>query len=216
MLDALEMTQVLTNTLLVLSLTCIPLLSALETSTNVALYLRITEFNFNPSVPLTLAERSFSHRSFEFIELKNIHHTKQLSLASIRVTHDDGVLAVLPLNTSLPPSGFGCIVRDQAAFLTRYGGGRCAIIGTFAPTHGLSNLGEVINIFDLTISRIVITVAYFKSCMNGWPRGTANNRSLVLIDQASPQNESSPLLWRASTCQNGSFMSIHFACMSSN
>ena len=164
--------------------------------------LRITEVMYDPADPP--ANDSTDNDEFEFIELQNIgDETIDLSSVSFidGITFDFNNGSV----TSLGPGEFVLVVRNQAAFESRYGAGLSAIIaGEYAGK--LSNNGENISLVDLW-NGTVAELAYNDG--RGWPLAAAGGRhSLVPLISALPGEPEGSLNyggnWRASTYIGGS------------
>jgi CotH protein/lamin tail-like protein/concanavalin A-like lectin/glucanase superfamily protein/chitobiase/beta-hexosaminidase-like protein len=95
--------------------------------------LRITELMYHPA----------GDPNAEFIEVMNIHPTDAINLALVRFTN--GVEFEFP-PMSLGYGQRGVVVKDQAAFETRYGTGINVVPGEY--TGSLSNSGEEIDLED--------------------------------------------------------------------
>jgi len=164
--------------------------------------LRITELMYDPAAPP--ANDSTDNDEFEFIELQNIGD-ETIDLTSVSfvdgITFDFNTGRV----TTLYPGQFVLVVRNQAAFESRYGAGLSSIIageysGKFA------NNGENISLVDLWNG----TVAEFTyNDSRGWPLPAAGGgHSLVPLLTAMPDEPDGSLNyggnWRASTYIGGS------------
>jgi hypothetical protein len=106
--------------------------------------LRITEFMFNPSVPETSTNES---EAFEFIEVRNTG-SQPLSLAGMKFTR--GITFNFP-NVVLGPSQYAVIVKNVAAFQSRYGTG-INVLGQY--TGSLSDDGENVRLLGALGERI--------------------------------------------------------------
>jgi len=164
--------------------------------------LRITEVMYDPADPP--ANDSTDNDEFEFIELQNIgDETIDLTSVSLvdGITFDFNTASV----TSLGPGQFVLVVRNQAAFESRYGAGLSTIIaGEYDGK--LANNGENVSLVDLW-NGTVAEFAYNDS--RGWPLPAAGGgHSLVpLITAISGEPEGSLNYggnWRASTYIGGS------------
>jgi len=164
--------------------------------------LRITELMYDPADPP--ANDSTDNDEFEFIELQNIGD-ETIDLTSVSLV--DGI--TFDFNTgsiaTLGPDQFVLVVRNQAAFESRYGAGLSAII---AGEYGgkLANNGENISLVDLW-NGTVAEFAYNDS--RGWPLSAAGGgHSLVPLITALPGEPEGSLNyggnWRASTYIGGS------------
>jgi Lamin Tail Domain/CotH kinase protein len=164
--------------------------------------LRITELMYNP--PEAPDGRATDNNEYEFIELKNVgDQTLDLSTVSLTdgVTFDfaDGDV------TTLGPGQFVLVVRDETAFLSRYGADLAPLVaGEYAGK--LANGGETVKLVDFWAG----TIAEFQySDGSDWPiKADGAGHSLVLID---PEMLTEPVgslneggSWRASTHIDGS------------
>ncbi|MHC4206273.1 MAG: lamin tail domain-containing protein, partial [Planctomycetota bacterium] len=164
--------------------------------------LRITEVMYNPPPPP--AGDSTDNEEFEFIELKNIgDENLDLSYVSFidGITFDfsDGGI------TNLGPGEFALVVRNRAAFVSRYGSNLSdRIAGEYSGK--LSNNGENITLEDFWNATIV------QSEYNdgrGWPLSPdGGGHSLVPLDSAVINEPAGSLNyggnWRASAYIGGS------------
>jgi len=164
--------------------------------------LRITEVMYDPADPP--ANDSADNDDFEFVELQNIGD-ETIDLRS--VSFIDGI--TFDFNngrvTSLGPGEFVLVVKNQAAFESRYGAGLSAII---AGEYGgkLANNGENVSLVDLW-NGTVAEFAYNDS--RGWPLPAGGGgHSLVPLITALPDEPDGSLNyggnWRASTYIDGS------------
>ena len=167
--------------------------------------LRITELMYNPAAPAP--GDSTDNDEFEFIELKNIgDETLDLSYVSFvnGITFDFGRVGFNP-PTSLAAGDFVLVVKNEAAFKSRYGSGLSSkIAGEYSGK--LANEGETINLVDLWNG----TIAEFQyNDGRSWPiSADGAGHSLVALDSAlSGQPEGSlnyGANWRASAYIGGS------------
>ena len=164
--------------------------------------LRITEVMYDPAEPP--ASDSTDNNEFEFIELQNIGDE---TIDSTSVSFVDGITFDFSSGsvTSLGPGEFVLVVKNKAAFESRYGTGLSAIIaGEY--TGKLSNNGENISLIDSWNG----TIAQFTyNDGRGWPLAAAGGgHSLVPLISALPGEPTGSLNyggnWRASTCIGGS------------
>jgi len=112
-------------------------------------YLRVTEIMYNPSPLSTITN---DEQQFEYVELKNISTNTTLNLAGIRFTNGIYFNFTGSAVTSLGPGQSVLVVRNQAMFLTRYGGG-FNLAGQF--TGALDNGGETIRLEDAVGEKIL-------------------------------------------------------------
>ena len=164
--------------------------------------LRITEVMYDPADPP--ANDSTDNDEFEFIELQNIgDETIDLTSVSFAdgITFDFNAASV----TSLGPGEFVLVVRNQAAFESRYGAGLSAVIaGEYSGK--LANNGENVSLVDIW-NGTVAEFAYNDS--RGWPLAAAGGgHSLVPLITALPDEPDGSLNyggnWRPSTYIGGS------------
>lgn len=108
-------------------------------------FLRITEIHYNPAPPSSAAELLASNDSdqFEFVELQNIG-AGPLDVGGVQFL--DGIEFTFADGTIIPAGGYLVVVRNQAAFVARYGEG-IPIAGEFSPSN-LRNSGEALELRD--------------------------------------------------------------------
>ncbi len=161
----------------------------------------ISEINYHPreatlleklsAAPLDLENKDL----FEFIELTNTGATA-INLAGLSFT--DGISLTLPPH-AIPPGEQALVVRDEDAFLARYGQGLSSLIaGTFSG--GLDNDGESLTLLDSSGS--VISSFTFNDA-GSWPaRPDGDGSSLELLDFTG--DLSNPDNWAPSVAFHGS------------
>ena len=164
--------------------------------------LRITEIHYHPldAVP-ELGELNADNNEFEFVELVNVG-SLPIDLSGVRLVQvevggdNQGIDFAFPSQV-LQPSERVVVVRNQAAFQSRYGTQPSAI-GQYAGK--LSNEGEQLTLLAANAQ----VVQQFRFGVGGlWPsRANGQGSSLELIDQdANPALAES---WRASDQFGGS------------
>ncbi len=170
--------------------------SALNTVTfavgPVASNLRITELMYHPE-----DTGNPDDPNKEFIELKNIG-ASAINLNLVKFTN--GVEFTFP-NTSLAPGGYVLVVKDQTAFVARYGSGFNSIIaGEYSGS--LNNAGEEINLVDAVGTKILD----FTYSDEWYPITDGNDFTLNIINPANPDVNSWNLeeSWQASNIKGGS------------
>ena len=164
--------------------------------------LRITEVMYNPAAPP--AGDSTDNEEFEFIELMNIGD-ENLNLSSVSFV--DGITFDFDSGsiTSLGPGEFVLVVRNRAAFISRYGMNLSSIIaGEYSGK--LSNNGENITLEDFWNSTIV---QFEYNDGRGWPLSPdGGGHSLVPLNSALIDEPAGSLNyggnWRASNYIDGS------------
>lgn len=164
--------------------------------------LRITEVMYNPAP--ALAEPNVDNDEFEFIELKNIGD-ETLDLTYVSFT--DGVTFDFAGGnvTSLGPGEFVLVVKNEPAFVSRYG---AALFDRVAGQYEgkLANEGETVKLVDFWNG----TVAEFGyDDGRGWPPAAdGGGHSLVPLDSAVLAEPEGSLHyggnWRASGYIHGS------------
>jgi len=164
--------------------------------------LRITEVMYNPADPPS--SDPSNNDDFEFIELKNIGD-ESLDLSYVYL--DDGITFDFSDSsfTSLAAGDFVLVVKDKAAFESRYGTGLSdKIAGEYSGK--LANGGENVKLADYWNG----TVAEFEyNDGRGWPLpADGAGHSLVPLDSALLREPDGSLEyggnWRASTYIGGS------------
>jgi hypothetical protein len=164
--------------------------------------LRITEVMYNPPAPP--AGDSTDNEEFEFIELMNIgDENLDLSYVSFvdGITFDFSNSSI----TSLGPGEFVLVVRNRAAFISRYGTDLSQrIAGEYSGK--LSNNGENITLEDFWNSTIV---QFEYNDGRGWPLSPdGGGHSLIPLNSALIDEPDGSLNyggnWRASTYIGGS------------
>ena len=155
----------------------------------------ITELMYHPPAPPPGS--SFAADDFEFIELKNIG-TSRLNLAGVHL--GDG----LEFNftgsavTNLEAGERVLLVKNQAAFVQRYGTGQ-NIAGQYEGN--LDNAGEHLLLLG-ALDEPILDFAYDDSW---YPATDGLGWSLVVVDENAPRSAwSSKLNWRPSTEPGGS------------
>ncbi len=158
-------------------------------------YLRITEIMYNPSPFLSVTH---DEQQFEYVELKNISTNVTLNLAGVRFTNGIYFNFTGSVVTSLTPGQTVLLVRNQAAFSARYGGG-LTIAGQF--TGALANGGDTLRLED-AVGEKILEFPY----NNSWyPITDGLGFSLVIVDENAPwYTWGDKASWRASGNLNGS------------
>ncbi len=164
--------------------------------------LRITEIMYNP--PEVNTGDSTDNDEFEFVELKNIgDETIDLTFVSFTdgITFDFGISRI----KSLLPGEFVLVVKDEAAFISRYGlSFSDKIAGDYSGN--LSNSGENITLEDFW-NGVIAKFEYDDG--RGWPLSAdGGGHSLVPLDGAILDEPEGSLNyggnWRACTYFVGS------------
>ena len=161
----------------------------------------VSELNYNP-LPASASEiaSGFVTSDFEFVELSNISTTRTLDLTDIRFTKGIDFDFAGGSVTSLAPGAFVLVVRNIAAFESRYGAG-LPVAGQFEPDN-LSNGGENVKL-SFGAGAAIREFQYLDAAP--WPPAAdGSGRSLVLIEPGSAPDHSDPANWRASVRVGGS------------
>ena len=160
--------------------------------------LRITEINYKPHAanPVNgLGELALDNEAFEFIELANIGPAVA-DLSNVRLS--GGIEFTFPVGTRLVPGERAVVVKDQAAFRSRYGSG-LNVAGQFAVGE-LSDDGELIELRDAS-QRIIQAIPYGSE--DPWPqRANGRGSSLEVIDPRGQTDD--PANWQSSRRFGGS------------
>ena len=159
--------------------------------TSLQKYLRLSELMYHPAA--AGANSPWSSEEFEFLELKNVGPDK-LDLLGSRWT--EGILFTFTNTASafLPPGGRGLLVKNQAAFTSRYGSG-LPILGEY--TGSLDNSGESLRMQDAQGE----VVFEFKYPTTGFPWAEGAGNSLETVSADADLDLSSS--WRASHTSGG-------------
>ncbi len=156
--------------------------------------LRITEIMFDPPVG-----GAFAAGEYEFVELMN---TSASALVLTGTTFTDGITFTFPAFT-LDPGARTVVVKNQAAFESRYGAG-LSIAGVY--TGSLDNSGERLRIVD-AVGEEVLDFRY-EGTWYPSTHGTTTpggGSSLVIVDPlASYDTWGLQQNWRASSTATGS------------
>jgi len=168
---------------------------------NILQDLRITELMFNPPPPQA---GPYDNDDFEFIELKNIGD-EPLDLTGVSFVNGITFNFANSDLTTLQPDQFVLLVRNKAAFESRYGTDLSdRIAGQYSGK--LDNNGERITLAD-TWNGVIADFEYSDGRL--WPQAADGaGHSLVPLDHAlalQPQGSlTQPTSWRASTYIGGS------------
>jgi hypothetical protein len=158
--------------------------------------LRITELMYNPAkADTTRGELAVNNEDFEFIELKNIGF-ETIDLNQVKFT--DGIDFTFP-NFELSPDEYVIIVKDEAAFESRYGS-MVNIVGEYSGR--LDNSGERIHLVN-AFGRTIFEFSY----NNNWYDTTdGQGYSLTIVDPANSDTNSwnQKDSWRSSMYVGGS------------
>lgn len=138
-------------------------------------YLRITEIMYHPAPPPGLA---VSAEEFEFLEVKNIGPVT-LSLAGVRFVRGVQFDFAGSQVTGLAPGESAVVVRNLAAFSSRYG----SVVNVAGAYVGLlENQGEAIRVEDVS-GEIILEFSYDPQW---YPVTDGVGFSLVVVDENAP------------------------------
>ena len=157
--------------------------------------LRVTELMYHPDAPP--ADSPFSRGDFEFVEVQNVG-SSPLDLSG--VNFDKGITFTFPDGTTLDPGAYAVVVRNAAAFASRYGD---AVVPAGVFTGGLDDGGERIRLVapQWAGGQTLIDFAYLDSWQ---PSTDGPGYSLVPRDPAAPPEAwEDPARWRASRAPGG-------------
>ncbi len=156
--------------------------------------LRITELMYHPA-----AGGTFLRDEYEFIEIENIG-SSSLNLDGVKLV--DGVSYFFPAggNLMLDPGAYIVIVKNRAAFISRYGGAVRLAPGAY--TGSLDNGGETVKLEDRTSS----TILEFRYDDKWFDQTDGSGYSLTIKDPAAPDLNSwgRAGAWRSSPQPGGS------------
>ena len=128
---------------------------------------------------LRISELLYRPNELEFIELQNTS-AAALDISGVRFTA--GVTYTFPAGTTLAPGGFIVVVKDRAAFTTRYGPAVPLAPGIFAGT--LDNAGETVALQPPSPWNVnILNFAYSPN----WYAETNSDRSLAVRDPAGTE-----------------------------
>ncbi|MES2469636.1 MAG: lamin tail domain-containing protein [Verrucomicrobiota bacterium] len=163
----------------------------------------ISEFMYKPLGPdAAQAALGYVEADFEFIEVRNLSPTATIALTDVRFTK--GVDFDFPPGTELLPGAHVLVVRNAAAFASRYGAGQ-PVAGTWRAGQNLSNSTEEIKL-SFGAGAAIREFTYFDDVP--WP-AEADNGGISLVyagpqplgDATEPQATGS--YWRASYTSGG-------------
>ena len=159
--------------------------------------LRITELMFNPAPPPSGSP--YNNDDFEFVELKNTGAVA-LNLVGFRFTNGiDFTFTATNWITSLAAGERVLIVKNFAAFATRYPSVTNRVAGEFGGN--LNNNGEEIAL----IGPMLEPILDFTYSDAWYPLADGGGFSLVVVDDTAPPSAwTNAANWRASTYEGGS------------
>ena len=156
----------------------------------------VTEIMYHPDVPTG----GYVEEDFEFIELTNISTALTLDISNVNINRGIEFSFLGSAITSLAPGARVLVVRNIAAFQSRYGMGK-PIAGAWGSGFQLSNGGETLGL-DFGASDLIYNIPYDDTAP--WPIGAdVPGYSLVLINPPTHGPLSVGTSWRASARYNG-------------
>lgn len=154
----------------------------------------ISEYNYKPSAA-TLAESTAGYTTddFEFLEIKNITNVA-VDLTDARFTK--GINFDFPAGSSIAANGFKLVVKNQAAFVTRYPNVPVGIIAGQYPADKLSDSGEQVK---LSYGAGAAVKDWTYTLSQPGPAGAnGNGRTVVLKLPNTNPDHAVPANWRPS------------------
>jgi hypothetical protein len=170
------------------------------TASNYAQVLRdnlmVAELMYHPAAPTS----GYVESDFEYIELQNISSSLTLDLSNVRFTKGVDFNFAGSAITSLDPGARVLVVRNAAAFNSRYGAGK-PIAGEWVAGDSLSNSGEEMKL-SYGAGNAIQDFTYSDS--SPWPtQADAGGYSLTLKSPASRPDHNIATNWRAGYVFNG-------------
>ena len=159
-------------------------------------YLRITEIMYHPA--RTNAGNAYETEDFEYLELKNIGPVP-VDLIGVHFTNGISfAFTAASMVTTLAPGQLVVLVKNAAAYVTRYGAG-ATIAGVYSGN--LDNNGERVTLHD-AVGESILDFTY----NNSWyPVTDGYGFSLVIVDEnAAWPSWDFKESWRPSSVNNGS------------
>ena len=158
-------------------------------------FLRITELMYHP--PPVAVGGPYTAEDFEYVELKNIG-SAVLDLSGVHFTNGIAFHFSGSSVTSLPGSQTVLVVRNRAAFVSRYGAG-FNVAGEYLGN--LDNSGERLRLDD-AVGEEILDFRY----ENSWYRATDGlGFSLVIVQEQAPwESWGEKASWRPSGQETGS------------
>ncbi len=165
-------------------------------------YLRVSEVMYHP-IPDTAG--TYDKEEYEFIELTNISSNHTIDLSTVSIVNGITFSFAGSSVTSLGPKECVLVVRNKAAFESRYPGLSGKIAGNYSGR--LSNDGETVELSD-TWNGTVVSFTYNDG--EGWPQAAdGGGHSIVPIDWWAMEDQQDGIMdyagsWRRSTYRLGS------------
>jgi hypothetical protein len=174
------------------------------TSPDISAYvaaLRISEVHYHP-LPSTAEEeqQGWNASDFEFVEIHNAGD-REIDLTDVRFTK--GIDFDFPRGTIITAGSYLLVVKNQAAFESRYGSG-LPVNGEWEMDNKLDNGGENLR---LSFGAGIPIIEFRYDNNQPWPEGAdGEGFSLTLHTPSAsqPDDHSSPAAWRVSRLPGGS------------
>ncbi len=157
----------------------------------------VNELMYHPATPIP----PYAESDYEYIELLNISPSLTLNLANVRLTKGVNFDFAGSAITSLAPGARVLVVKNSAAFISRYGGGK-PIAGSWSASDSLSNSGEEVK---LSYGAGAAIQDFTYSDSSPWPsQADAGGYSLVLRAPETRPDHAVATNWRACYIAGGS------------
>lgn len=159
----------------------------------------VSEVNYNP-LPVTPAEfaAGFSSDDFEWVEVKNVS-ASPVAMTNVRFTK--GVDFDFTAGFTIPAGGFALVVKNQAAFVARWGASYNGIIAGVFPGDNFNNGGELVK---LSYGAGTEILSFTYANVAPWPTapdGTGRTLNLRNPNMRPAQNVATN--WKASYAPTG-------------
>ena len=159
--------------------------------------LMVSELMYHPAPP----GAGYAENDYEYLELMNISPSLTLNLANVRFTKGVDFDFAASAITSLAPGARVLVVKNTAAFTSRYGAGR-PIAGQWTAGDSLSNSGEEVK---LSYGAGSTLKGFTYGDSSPWPaQADAGGWSLVLRTPETRPDHNVAASWRASYLIGGS------------
>jgi hypothetical protein len=142
--------------------------------------LRITEVNYNPAPGVGSA---LTNEDYEFVEVKNVGGGT-INLMNVKFTR--GIEFTFP-DQNLTPGELAVIVRNRAAFQSRYGTA-ARILGEYGTNvaNNFANTGERVTLMDAA-DQALLDFTFEDGTATGWyPTTDGTGYTLTVVNQTAP------------------------------
>ncbi len=162
----------------------------------------VSQMHYHPADP-TPAEITAGFTdadNFEFIELQNIS-SQRVNLEGCRFSAGFDYTFPVASLVELAPGERVLLVKNLAAFTSRYGAASVRVIGEFSGNDNLNNAGETVTLLA-SDGTTILSFTYDDEPL--WPvEADGLGPALVLIAPETNPNLSEPMNWRLSTSAGG-------------